>query len=254
MRSVPPPTPAARPAYRYGCTSRPTPGSRGGGAVAGEWPELAQAAAKAQAEGAVDVVGVWSHFACADEPGHPSVDGQLARFHQALDVAAAEGIRPHVRHLANSAALLTRPDTHFDLVRAGIAAYGLSPVPQLGDDFGLRPAMTLRSRVAMTKRVPAGTGISYGHRYVTEAETTTALIPLGYADGVPRAATNTAEILLAGRRRRISGTVCMDQLVVDVGDDAVVTGDEVVLFGPGAVASRLRRTGPRRWGRSRTRS
>jgi alanine racemase len=204
-----------------------------GGAVAEEWPGLTRAAAKAQGEGAVDVVGVWSHFACADEPAHPSVDRQLAGFHQALDVAAAEGIRPQLRHLSNSAAVLTRPDAHFDLVRVGIAAYGLSPVPQLADDFGLRPAMTLRARVALTKRVAAGTGISYGHRYVTAAETTTALIPLGYADGVPRAATNTVEILLGGRRRRVSGTVCMDQLVVDVGDDQVATGDEAVLFGPG---------------------
>jgi alanine racemase len=205
-----------------------------GGSAYDDWPELVRLAAKAQAEGVVEIVGVWSHLACADEPGHPSIDAQLTRFHEALDVAAAAGVHAQVRHLANSAALLTRPDTHFDLVRPGIACYGLTPVPQIGDDFGLQPAMSLRSRVAMTKRVPAGTGISYGHRYMTARETTTALVPLGYADGVPRAATNTAEVWVAGGRHRISGTVCMDQFVIDVGDAEVSAGDEVVLFGPGA--------------------
>ena len=121
-------------------------------------------------------------------------------------------------------------------MRPGLAVYGLSPVPQLGSpaDLGLRPAMTLLSSVAHTKRVPAGSGVSYLHRYTTSAETTLALVPLGYGDGVPRAATNVAEVLLNGRRRRIAGTVSMDQLVLDVGDDEVAPGDEVVLFGDGS--------------------
>ncbi|MDT7548313.1 MAG: alanine racemase, partial [Actinomycetota bacterium] len=145
------------------------------------------------------------------------------------------GLEPEVRHLANSAATLTAPATHFDLVRPGLAVYGLSPVPDIGSpaDLGLRPAMTLLSTVALTKRVPAGSGVSYLHRYVTSAPTSLALVPLGYADGVPRSATNLAQVQLRGRRRTIAGTVCMDQFVLDVGEDDVDAGDEVVLFGPG---------------------
>ncbi len=140
-----------------------------------------------------------------------------------------------MRHLANSAATLVSPDAHFDLVRPGIAVYGLSPGPQVGSPtaLGLRPAMTLTARLALAKRVPAGSGVSYAHRYTSTTESTLGLIPLGYADGIPRAAGNTAEVLLAGRRRRIAGTVCMDQFVVDVGDDPIQAGDQVVLFGPG---------------------
>ncbi|MDX6224309.1 MAG: alanine racemase, partial [Frankiales bacterium] len=136
---------------------------------------------------------------------------------------------------ANSAATLTAPATHFDLVRPGLAVYGLSPIPHVSTPaaLGLRPAMTLASTVALTKRVPAGAGVSYLHRYTTQAATTLALVPLGYADGVPRGATNTAQVLLGGSRRTIAGTVCMDQFVLDVGSDSVVAGDEVLLFGPG---------------------
>lgn len=207
-----------------------------GGATPDEWPDLCEAAAKAEADGTVRVTGLWSHFAFADGgPDHPVNNRQAVVFAEALEIATAKGLQPEVRHLANSAATLTAPATHYDLVRPGVAVYGLSPVPQIGSprDFGLRPAMSLRSRVALTKRVPEGSGVSYLHRYVTSRETTLALIPLGYGDGVPRAATNTGEVLLAGRRRQISGTVSMDQFVVDVGDDEVAADDEVVLFGPG---------------------
>ena len=206
-----------------------------GGATGTDWPDLVTAAAKLEAEGPVRVTGVWSHFAHADDPGHPTIDRQLTLFRNALDVAAAAGLRPELRHIANSAATLTLPAAHFDLVRPGIAVYGLSPIPlsETAAGLDLRPAMTLRARVALTKRVPTGTGVSYGQRYTTRTDATVALVPLGYADGVPRAATNTAEVLVAGRRRLISGTVCMDQFVVDCGDDAVAAGDDVVIFGPG---------------------
>jgi alanine racemase len=202
-----------------------------GGAVATEWPALFEAAAKAQADGSIEVVGLWSHFACADEPGHPSIDAQLEQFAVASAAAGRFGITPRYRHVANSAALLTRPDAHFDLVRAGIAMYGLSPIP--GDTFGLRPAMTARARVMLTKRVPADQGVSYGHTYRTPVETTLAVVPLGYADGVPRAASNTGPVALGGQVRRIAGRVCMDQIVLDCGDDRVAAGDVAVLFGPG---------------------
>ncbi len=205
-----------------------------GGATDDDWPALMAEAARLGLDGLVEVVGIWSHFVLADDPGHPTTHAQVARFREALDVADAFGVRPTLRHLANSAATLTLPEAHFDLVRPGIAVYGLSPVPATAAAaFDLAPAMTLRARVALTKRVGAGTGVSYGHRYTTTGDATLALVPLGYGDGVPRAATNTADVLLAGKRRRISGTVCMDQFVVDVGDDAVSAGDEVVLFGPG---------------------
>ena len=207
-----------------------------GGATTADWPALCAAAARAEADGAVRVTGLWSHFAFADGgPDHPANNRQAALFDEALAIAAAAGLRPEVRHLANSAATLTAPGTHYDLVRPGVSVYGLSPVPQLGAprDFGLRPAMTLASTVALTKRVPAGSGVSYLHRHTTTADTTLALVPLGYADGVPRAGTNVIEVLLGGVRRRIAGTVCMDQFVLDVGAAQARAGDEVLLFGPG---------------------
>ncbi len=202
-----------------------------GGATASEWAELCEAAAKAQADGTAEIVGAWSHLVHADVPDHPTTDSQLAAFTAGLDTAERFGIRPAYRHLANSAATLTRPDVHFDLVRPGIASYGLSPVP--GHDFGLRPAMSVRARVLQTKRVRAGQGVSYGHTYATQRETTLALVPLGYADGVPRAASNIGPVRLAGANRTIAGRVCMDQIVLDCGDDEVAAGDVAVLFGPG---------------------
>src|SRR5207248_3707997 len=119
--------------------------------------------------------------------------------------------------------------------RPGIAVYGLSPGPEVGaaTHLGLRPAMRLRADVVLAKRVPAGQGVSYGHRYVTDRETTLALVPLGYADGIPRNATNVGPVLIGGQQFTVSGTVCMDQFAVDVGDLDIHAGDEVVLFGAG---------------------
>jgi alanine racemase len=205
---------------------------RGGSTVA-DWPDLLAAAGRHAADGTIEVTGIWSHFAYADEPGHATVGRQIRVFREAVEVAASTGIRPAFRHLANSAATLTLPDAHFDMVRPGIAAYGLSPMPGTTARYGLRPAMTLRGSVVVSKRVPAGQGVSYGHAYTTDRETTLALVPLGYADGIPRAASNRGPLLVGGRRRTIAGRVCMDQVVVDVGDDVVHPGDDVVLFGPG---------------------
>jgi alanine racemase len=201
-----------------------------GGVGPAEWPELVAAAAKHAAAGAVEITGIWSHFARADEPGDPSIAAQQKTFAEALDVAAGLGVDPPLRHLCNSAGALTLPSAHFDLVRAGISIYGYSPVP---GDFGLRPAMTMRGSVAVVKRLPAGHGISYGHIYTTERETTVALVPLGYGDGIPRAASNIAPLAVGGRRHRIAGRVCMDQFVVDVGDNPVEVGQDAILFGPG---------------------
>jgi alanine racemase len=192
-----------------------------------DWPELVERAARTPN---VEVHAVWSHLAVADEPGHPGTDAQAARFDDAFRAARAAGLDPR-RHLANSAALLTRPDLHFDLVRPGIAIYGLNPVPVPAD---LRPVMTFRAAVALTKRVPAGESVSYGLTWTAKADTTLALVPVGYADGVPRALSNRMHVWLRGRRHPVVGRVCMDQVVVDCGDHPVAEGDEVVLFGPGA--------------------
>ncbi|KAB8198086.1 alanine racemase [Nonomuraea phyllanthi] len=207
--------------------------SRGGAPLAG-WPGLLAAATRLRAEGVIEIVGLWSHFACADIPGHPSIGQQLESYTTALKLAEQAGAAgSHViRHLSNSAATVTLPEARFDMVRPGIAMYGLSPVPELGD-FGLRQAMTLVAQVGLVKRVHEGSGVSYAHLYVTERETTLGLVPLGYADGILRHATGRAEVLAGGRRRTVAGRVCMDQFMIDMGDDPLSAGDEVVLFGPG---------------------
>ncbi|MET7796778.1 alanine racemase [Streptomyces decoyicus] len=200
-----------------------------------DWPELTAAARAAEAEGALTVTGVWSHFACADEPGHPSIAAQLDVFHEALKTAETAGLRPEVRHIANTPALLTLPEAHFDLVRTGIGIYGISPSPEIGtsQDLGLRPAMTLEASLASVKRVPGGHGVSYGHHYTTPGATALALIPLGYADGIPRHASGTGPVLVAGKWRTVAGRIAMDQFVVDLGGDSAEPGDPAVLFGPG---------------------
>jgi alanine racemase len=203
------------------------------GATPEEWPGLVAAAARAQADGEIEVVGLWSHMIYADAPTHPSIAAQVAVFEEAAALARGAGLTDARLHLANSAATIALPDTWYDFVRPGVALYGLDP---LGGDpaaYGLRPAMTVQAAVALTKRVPAGSGVSYGHAYVTQRETTLALVPVGYADGVPRAAGNRAPVLAAGEQRTIAGRVCMDQFVLDVGDAVVQPGDEVVLWGPG---------------------
>ncbi|MEU7499272.1 alanine racemase [Streptomyces griseofuscus] len=200
-----------------------------------DWAELVAAALRAEAEGLVRVTGLWSHFACADEPGHPSIDAQLTRFREMVAYAEEQGVRPEVRHIANSPATLTLPETHFDLVRPGIAMYGLSPSPEVGTpaDFGLRPVMTLSASLALVKRVPGGHGVSYGHHYVTPGDTTLGLVPLGYGDGVPRHASGAGPVLVDGKWRTAAGRVAMDQFVVDLGGDEPPVGSEAVLFGPG---------------------
>jgi alanine racemase len=203
-----------------------------GGATPADWPAVVDAALAAQADGLVTITGLWSHFACADEPGHPSIQAQLTRFADATAQAEKAGVTPEVRHLANTAGAITVPESRLDLVRLGGAIYGLSTLPG-GAPGWLRPAMTLRARLAQVKRVPPGTGVSYGHRYVTTAATTLGLVPLGYADGVPRGAIGQPLVQARGQRWPIAGTVCMDQFVVDFGDEPVAPGDEVVLFGPG---------------------
>jgi alanine racemase len=206
------------------------------GAFGEDWPILLQAARRLEVEALVRVVGVWSHFVYADEPTHPTVRLQQKVFAQAVHEAESAGCDLEVRHIANSAATLTNPSAAFDLVRPGLAVYGLSPVPQMGDPgfFGLTPAMTLSADLAATKRIPAGQGLSYGHKYITSQDTRVALVPMGYADGIPRNATNVGPVSLGGTRHTVSGRVCMDQFVVDVGPQSRArAGDPVILFGRG---------------------
>ncbi|MFE2514040.1 alanine racemase [Streptomyces mirabilis] len=200
-----------------------------------DWPELVREALRAEERGLIDITGLWSHFACADEPGHPSIHAQLDRFREMVTYAEERGVRPEVRHIANSPATLTLPESHFDLVRTGIAVYGISPSPEIGTpaDFGLRPVMTLSASLALVKHVPGGHGVSYGHHYVTAGATTLGLVPVGYADGVPRHASGTGPVLVGGKWRTVAGRVAMDQFVVDLGGDEPVPGSEAILFGPG---------------------
>jgi alanine racemase len=203
-----------------------------GGVTPADWAEALAVARAAECGGLIKVVGVWSHFASADEPGNPSIDAQLGVFKEALAAAEQAGIRPEVRHIANTAAALDVPEARYDMVRLGGGCYGLATLPG-GAPSWLRPAMTLKARLVLVKRVPAGTGVSYGHRHTTVRETTLGLVPLGYADGIPRSATGKPLLSARGRRWSIAGTVCMDQVVIDFGDEPVAAGDEVVFFGPG---------------------
>ncbi|CAM2861133.1 alanine racemase [Skermania piniformis] len=200
-----------------------------------EYPALLDELVAATRAGTVRLRAIFSHLAHADQPHSPVIDRQRDRFTAAVDAAKQRGLAPELVHLANSAATLTRPDLAFDLVRPGIAVYGLNPVPELGD-FGLRPAMSLQTRVALVKRVAAGEGVSYGHEWIAPRDTVVALLPIGYADGVPRALGGRLQVLLGGVRRPNVGRICMDQLVVDLGPehDEVAVGDTAVLFGSGA--------------------
>ncbi|MEU3162116.1 alanine racemase [Streptomyces griseoincarnatus] len=206
-----------------------------GGCQPADWAELVAGALRAEAEGLLKVTGLWSHFACADEPGHPSIAAQLLTFREMVAYAEAQGVEPEVRHIANSPATLTLPESHFDLVRPGIGMYGVSPSPEIGTpmELGLRPAMTLTASLALVKNVPGGHGVSYGHHYVTAGATTLGLVPLGYADGIPRHASGGGPVLVEGKWRTVAGRVAMDQFVVDLGGDEPGEGAEAVLFGPG---------------------
>ena len=199
-----------------------------------EWLALVTAARSAQDDGAIRVTGLWSHFACSDEPDHPANAAQQTAFEEALALATDTGLEPEVRHLANSAGALLHPRARYDLVRVGISAYGFSPAPDVvsTEELGLVPAMTVRGSVVLTKQLAAGAGVSYGHTFVAEEALRVALVPMGYGDGIPRAASNQAEVLVNGVRGRVLGRICMDQFVVQANE--AHAGDEVVLFGPGS--------------------
>lgn len=203
------------------------------GLAADEWQQAFERAALLERAGRIRVRGLFSHLSNASEEADAEA---LTVFREALAGAEAAGLTLELRHLASTAGAVRRPDTRYDLVRLGIGLYGLSPFGRDGGPPGLRPAMTLRTRVAAVRSVPAGTGVSYDHTWRAPEATRLALVPLGYADGVPRAAGGRAAVGIRGVRHAVRGRIAMDQMVVEV-DDTVAVGDEAVVFGdPGTGA------------------
>jgi alanine racemase len=200
----------------------------------GDYPAVLDALRAAVADGAVRLRGLMSHLAHGDVPDHPFNDVQARRLTDMVTLAGERGVRFDVVHLSNSPSAMTRPDLAFDMVRPGVAVYGLTPLPERGD-LGLRPAMTVSSPVTMVRPVRAGDGVSYGHTWIADRDTTLALIPAGYADGVFRALSNRMAVQINGRRYPNVGRICMDQFLVDLGPGPVevTEGDEAILFGPG---------------------
>jgi alanine racemase len=200
-----------------------------------EYPAVLDVLRRAGSDDAVQVRGLMSHLARGDEPDHPFNDVQARRLTDLAALARAQGVNYDVVHLGNSPAALTRPDLAFDMVRPGIAVYGQTPIPERGD-MDLRPAMTVKCPVALVRSIKKGDGVSYGHTWIAETDTTVALIPAGYADGVFRALSNRIDVSINGRRYPNVGRICMDQFVVDLGPGRtdVVEGDNAILFGPGA--------------------
>lgn len=202
-----------------------------------QWEAFVGRALAYQEEGLLRVVGIFSHFAVADEPDRPETDEQLERFRTAVAVAEDAGVDHEVRHIANTPAALSRPDSHFDMVRVGLGLYGLSPFPgQSPAELGLRPVMTLKTSIANCKEVPAGQGVSYGLRYTAPEPTTLALVPVGYADGVPRIGTG-GPVWVDGNVYPVVGSIAMDQMVIDLkttgiaGTGKDLVGREAILFG-----------------------
>lgn len=179
----------------------------------------------------IEIEGAWSHLAVADVPDHPFTRKQLELFEDLTGQIAQAGVDLRYRHIANSAAALSMPDAHYDIVRCGIASYGLWPGPALHGSADLRPAMELKARVNLVKNVPAGAALSYGLKYELERPGNVITIPAGYADGYPRPLSGKADVLIDGKRHRVSGTVCMDQFMVDVGDERYERGTVVTLLG-----------------------
>jgi len=174
------------------------------------------------------IVSIYSHLATADEPDPTVMRQQQRRFEQAIAAIRRVGIQPPQLHLANSAATLTDPTLHYDMVRTGLALYGLSPAPHLQHVLDLRPALQVKARITQVKTIPAGTGVSYGYRFVTSRSLRMAVVGIGYADGVPRQLTNRMQVIIRGQKVQQIGTITMDQLMLDVSNLPNLTEGEVV--------------------------
>ena len=178
----------------------------------------------------IEIEGLFTHFPCADEENNDLTALQEERFFRVAGSAERSGVRIPLLHAANSAAILNRGRAGFNMVRPGLALYGVSPFSG-EDDVSLKPVLSLKSRLVYVKRLPAGSGVSYGHTYRVPDECVVATIPLGYGDGYPRNLSNCGPVLIRGRRYKISGRICMDQLMVDAGREGLSTGEEAVFIG-----------------------
>jgi alanine racemase len=201
------------------------------GADPRSWRALCALAARLERESTLRIVGVMGHLGWADVPNDPANAIGRHRFEAAVGATYRHGLRPTVRHLAASAATATDPRSHYDLCRVGAGLVGIDPSRKLR----LRPALTLSAPIASVREVAAGTSVGYGHSYITGSRTRLALLPVGYADGLPRIASERASAWLNGRRYRLAGPISMDQTVIDLGDDPAELGQPAILFGPGDV-------------------
>ena len=210
--------------------------SRGG--VGDDWQLFLNELSKAVAANEINIVGIWSHFARADEPDEVMNKEQLAVFEDRIKSASAAGIKAEFIHISNSAASLTNNGAHKNIIRWGIGLYGLSPdLNNLGDSksLNLKPAMRLKAKLHLVKAVKAGVSVGYGGTAITKSDTKLGVVTLGYADGIPRNANNLAGVFVGGKRAPLIGRVSMDQFVVDLGSNSLAkTGDEVIVFGDGA--------------------
>lgn len=177
------------------------------------------------------IKGIWTHFATSDERDLTFANYQLSRFRSVVTRLEIEGIHIPIVHCANSGAIMQMPDSYFDMVRPGIMMYGYRPSKETNETVRLKPVMSLKAKVGFVKRIPAGTSISYGRKYIAQKETTIASVSIGYADGYFRILTRRGEALIKGKRFPVVGTVCMDQIMIDVGDEKIRVGDAVVLIG-----------------------
>jgi alanine racemase len=187
----------------------------------------------------IEVISIWSHLACADDPKNAANEMQQKNYENALAIAASHGVVPQLRHIANSAGALVHPNLRYDMVRCGIATYGVAPGGDLSEatEFNLKAAMTVVSQIASARKLNTGDGVSYSFKWTASKPTTVGLIPIGYADGVMRHVSKTGSITYQGKQFPIVGTVCMDQFVVDFGETEISVGDEVILFGEGGLSA-----------------
>ena len=210
--------------------------SRGG--VLSEWDQLIKSVLAGVNLKQLKVIGIWSHFARADEPDELMNQEQLSLFEEKVNQAKAAGIDAQFIHIANSAALFTNKSAHKNIIRSGIALFGLSPdVKTIGDSssLGLKPAMKLKAKLNLVKEVKAGSSVGYGGTAVLKSDTKLGVVALGYADGIPRSTNNLAGVFVDKKRAPIIGRVSMDQFVVDLGITSTAkTGDEVIVFGDGS--------------------
>jgi alanine racemase len=205
-----------------------------------EFPEIVSELNRLTAAKEIELIGTWSHFACADEPAHLLNAEQIKRFTSALEYMQDENLNPGIRHIANSSAIIGLPDATFDLVRAGLLIYGLSPTNTPPKNISLKPAMELRARLLLVKEIPPGATVGYGATVQVTKETKIGIVAFGYADGLPRSTDGSAYFLHNGLPAHLIGRVSMDQCAIDLGIDSIAkAGDEVIIFGSKPLANEL---------------